>query len=134
MLCFQHHVKTCQRSLVFLEWLLNLENQSHAVMAICWARATALAVQLRQFKQYKNIFKSVALSLASCEIKLLLYFSTIANLLVYFILRYFSGYLSYCQPNFGYKVQSFKFCKYIAGSNCSHRFTCETKARAFKTG
>jgi hypothetical protein len=68
-------------------------------------RATARAVQLRQYKQYKNIFKSIVLSLVSCEIKLLLYFNfTIANLLVYFILRYFSVYLSYSQPNFGYKV------------------------------
>ena len=41
------------------------------------------------------------------------YIFTIANLLVYFILRHFSVYLSYCQPNFGYKV-CFKFCKYIA--------------------
>ena len=37
-------------------------------------RATARAVQLRQYKQYKNIFKSIVLSLVSCEIKLLLYF------------------------------------------------------------
>ena len=63
-----------------------------------------LHVQLRQYKQYKNIFKSIALSLVSCEIKLYYYIFTIANLLVYFILRYFSVYLSYCQPNFGYKV------------------------------
>ena len=84
---------------------LNLENQSHAVIATCWARATARAVQLRQYKQYKNIFKSIALSLVSCEIKLLLYFYNCqVNLLVYFTLRYFSVYLSYCQPNFGYKV------------------------------
>ena len=54
--------------------LLNLENQSHAVIATCWGRATARAVQLRQYKQYKNIFKSIVLSLVSCEIKLLLYF------------------------------------------------------------
>jgi hypothetical protein len=73
------HVKEiCQRSLVFLEWLLNLENQSHVVIATCWARATARAVQLRQYKQYKNIFKSIAF--------------TIANVLVYFILRYFAVY------------------------------------------
>jgi hypothetical protein len=32
------------------------------------------AVQLRQYKQYKNIFKSIALSLVSCEIKLLYYY------------------------------------------------------------
>ena len=32
------------------------------------------------------------------------YIFTIANLLFYFIVRYFSVYLSYSQPNFGYKV------------------------------
>ena len=68
------HTQQFQRSLLFLEWLLKLENQSHAVIATYWARATARAVQLRQYKQYKNIFKSIVLSLVSCEIKLLLYF------------------------------------------------------------
>jgi hypothetical protein len=37
------------------------------------------------------------------------YIFTIANLLDYFILRYFSVYLSLCLPDFGYKVHGFKF-------------------------
>jgi hypothetical protein len=63
-------------------------------------------VQLHVLYNYDNInntktFSNRYLSVVKSNYY---YIFTIANLLVYFILRYFSVYLSYSQPNFGYKV------------------------------
>jgi hypothetical protein len=72
----------------------------------------AVGVQLHVLYYYDNINNTKTKhfqidSFVTCQLWNQLncyYIFTIANLLVYFILRCFSVYLSDSQPNFGYKV------------------------------